>query len=86
MRQSRNTVKNAASSHISIGGLSEYSSVPRCGNSQSPLSIICLATSVKRGSSEGQGSRRPSPAPRTSRATMASSQNSLDSRVFSMGE
>src|SRR5690606_41324685 len=37
MRQLAVTVKNAACSHISIGGLSEYSSVPRCGNSQLPL-------------------------------------------------
>ena len=27
---------------MNIGGLSEYSSMPRCGNSQSPESTICL--------------------------------------------
>src|SRR5690606_1312521 len=58
----------AACNHMNSGGLSAYSSLPRCGNSQSPLSTMCLATSAKRGSSAGHGSRRPSPAPSTSSA------------------
>src|SRR3569623_835859 len=53
---------------MNIGGLSEYSSLPRCGISQLPLSTICLAASAKRGSSAGQGSRRPMPAASTTRA------------------
>ena len=73
--------RNAACNHMNNGGLSEYSSLPRCGNSQSPLSTICLATRAKRGSSAGHGSRRPSPAPRISRAN---SQNSQVSRRVSV--
>ncbi len=77
MRQLPNTVYEAACNHMNSGGLSEYSSVPRIGNSQLPLSTMCLATSAKRGSSAGQGSRKPNPAPRISRAN---SQNSHMSR------
>src|SRR3546814_14444347 len=55
-------------------GLSAYNSLPRCGNNQSPLSTMCLATRAKRGSSAGHGSRRPSPAPSTSRARIQNSQ------------
>ena len=68
---------SAACIHMNSGGLSEYSSLPRCGNSQSPLSTICLATSAKRGSSAGHGSRRPRPAASIS---SANSQNSQVSR------
>jgi hypothetical protein len=84
MRQLPNTVNPAACNHISIGGLSEYSSVPRCGNSQLPLSTICLATSANRGSSAGHGSRRPSPAPSTSSATIQNNHVSREARVFSI--
>src|SRR5690348_11356313 len=74
MRQLRTSSKLTASVHISTGGLSAYSSLPRCGNSQSPPSTICLAASVKRGSSDGHGSRMPMPAPITTRAISISSQ------------
>ena len=66
------------------GGLSGYSSSPRIGNSHCPLSTICRATSAKRGSSAGHGSRRPRPAPSTSTATIQNNQRSRDSGVFSM--
>ena len=69
--------RNAACNHMNNGGLSEYNSLPRCGNNQSPLSTICFATSAKRGSSAGHGSRRPRP---VARISMANSQNSQVSR------
>src|SRR3546814_16448426 len=77
--------KTAYECRISDWSSDVYSSdLPRCGNHQSPDSHICFATSTKRGSSAGQGSRRPRPAPSTSSATTASNQNSRDWRVFSM--
>src|SRR3569623_2029807 len=86
MRQLRTTSKLAASVHISTGGLSAYSSLPRCGNIQSPPSTICLAASVKRGSSAGQGSRIPIPAPITTRAISISSQKRRRSCGLAWGE
>ena len=55
--------------------------LPDSENSHSPLSTMCLATSAKRGSSDGQGSRRPRPAPRTSSARIQNSQVSREARV-----
>src|SRR6185503_19569021 len=57
----------------------------RCGNSQSPDSTICFAASVKRGSSLGQGSRRPMPAPSSTNATSMNSQNARRSCAEGMG-
>src|SRR4051794_37233041 len=44
-------------------GLCAYGSTPRCGIIHWPVSTICCAASTNRGSSGGEGSRRPIPAP-----------------------
>jgi hypothetical protein len=43
------------------GGLSAYGCPPTRGNNQSPVATMSRATSAKRGSSAGQGSRKPMP-------------------------
>lgn len=77
MRQFRVKTYARACIAMKVGGLSEYNSLPRCGINQSPESTICLATSAKRGSSAGHGSRRPMPAPIS---TNANSMNKANSR------
>src|SRR5690606_33099420 len=80
IRQLRVNSYAAACRAMNIGGLSEYSSLPRWAINQLPLSTMCLATRAKRGSSAGHGSRRPMPAPSTIRAISMNHQNSRRSR------
>src|ERR1700761_7815311 len=68
MRQLSVSLYDSPCSQNSIGGLSAYSSRPRCGNNQSPDSNICFAARAKRGSSDGHGSRNPIPAASTMNA------------------
>ena len=58
-----------ASSQKNSGGLSAYRSPPTRGISQSPLRSMSCATSAKRGSSAGHGSRNPRPAVSSSSAS-----------------
>ncbi|MNT20575.1 hypothetical protein D3C72_1558890 [compost metagenome] len=63
----------AACIHMNTGGFSAYSSLPRCGSSHCPLSTMARAASTKRGSSGGEGWRRPKPANRASTMAMQAS-------------
>jgi len=77
---------------MNSGGLSAYNSMPRCGNSHWPNWTIWRATMAKRGSSEGHGSRKPSPTassnsakPKNSHICQRSSRDRGGNRDWSAG-
>ena len=77
MRSECVSLQPDAISQKNNGGLSAYGCPPTRGSSQSPVATMSRATSAKRGSSGGHGSRRPMPVAISSSASANSQSRSV---------